>query len=222
VVINLRAHVQRRTERHWRAPWCLLLQGTGTNKTRNIIRTFQNKKKESAIHLRGTTPKGNRRQILFPTSPSLPKPPSIHNRRRYTLVPIHCPWVPTIHHSGLLACWWDYNNYWLLELIAISTEKLVNNWIPTTWWAKPAISVEVGQGVMQSIILTRSHSWMAEEEGASIMLWGVRRMIKDQEQRRPYGKYPDGGITRKWTDSSLASTLASSHAQVQRLSYSFP
>lgn len=40
------------------------------------------------------------------------------------------------------------------------------------------------EAATQLIILTHSHSWMAEEaEGVNIMLLGVRRTIKDQEQR---------------------------------------
>ncbi|KIM73971.1 hypothetical protein PILCRDRAFT_92804 [Piloderma croceum F 1598] len=60
--------------------------------------------------------------------------------------------------------------------------------------------------------------WMAEEaEGVNIMLLGVRRTMKDQEPRRLYGKYPDGGMARKRTEHSLESTLASSHAHRELL-----
>ena len=80
--------------------------------------------------------------------------------------------------------------------------------------------MEVGQAAMQLIILMHIHSWMVEEaEGVNIMLLGVRGMIKDQEQRRPYGKYPDGGMARKRTERSLES---SNHAHVQRFSCPFP
>jgi hypothetical protein len=60
VVVNLRVHVQRRTEQHRRRRWCSLLKLSQRTKQRNVIGILQYI--YNATHLRGTTPRGNNNQ----------------------------------------------------------------------------------------------------------------------------------------------------------------